>query len=497
MEAAFEHSPALHSSGLVEAIGDSVGSNRVKASFHTKKQASIITIFNITNTMIGTGMLVIPLQFLQAGVIPSLLAVLIIGWVNYKTCNLCIIHRLSHEGDLSDVLERMMGKNWRKVFLWSSVLLLYLASVAYFLLMLDPFYTILNSFFELPPSDEITLAEFSHTWATIILITFCFCLFSIKNLSFILKFNSVGIIALVIFVIFVLVTGVQALIMGKVGFTWEAEEGTKFPLMSFDVVTISGIFALAFLIHNLIIQIMRYNKNAHNNTRDLAIGYTVVGLIYSALGIFGGMAVSWRPNCNAIDFKNQKSKTIMDCYTKDEPFSFYFMIVASTFVLLHLSTVIPMIVFIVRNQVLELAFGPGNKTPAWAFWLYNIVQTLCMLLAGVLDLFPSTILAIDGAVCGFGLLYVIPICLHWKACSKPEQGAERLTDSEDIVTSNMSENHNAGGGEEEAIDLAASYKAAPIRQTKALYGSLFAFGALLLVLQLYQTVVGIVHSFEK
>lgn len=128
--------------------------------------------FSITNTMIGTGMLVIPLQFLQAGLIPSiripislmlknlsphykffdLVSVIIIGWVNFKTCNVCIIHRLTHEGDLSDVLERVMGsrytshfssnlytiigKKWRKVFLWSSVLLLYVANVAYFLLML-------------------------------------------------------------------------------------------------------------------------------------------------------------------------------------------------------------------------------------------------------------------------------------------------------------------------------------------------------------------------
>ena len=79
-------------------------------------------------------------------------------------------------------------------------------------------------------------------------------------------------------------------------------------MLSYDVVTISGIFALAFLIHNLIIQIMRYNRHTKHNTRDLGIGYTVVGVVYSVLGILGGMAVSWRPLCNAIDFKNHKSK---------------------------------------------------------------------------------------------------------------------------------------------------------------------------------------------
>ena len=41
----------------------------------------------------------------------------------------------------------------------------------------------------------------------------------------------------------------------------------------------------------------------------------------------------------------------MDCYTPDEKFSFYFMITAAAFVLLHLGTVIPIICFIVRNQV--------------------------------------------------------------------------------------------------------------------------------------------------
>ena len=41
----------------------------------------------------------------------------------------------------------------------------------------------------------------------------------------------------------------------------------------------------------------------------------------------------------------------MDCFTREEPFSFYFMIVAALFVLLHLATVIPIIIFVVRNQV--------------------------------------------------------------------------------------------------------------------------------------------------
>lgn len=99
-------------------------------------------------------------------------------------------------------------------------------------------------------------------------------------------------------------------------------------------------------------------------------------------------------------------------------------------------------------QTLELAFGTAEK-PVWAFYLYNIVQTIFMLGAALLNLFPSTLLAIDGAVCGFGLLYVIPICLHFRACFG--------TSEEDKESGSL------------------------------VYGIIFVFGFALMVLQLYQT----------
>eukprot|EP00331_Platyophrya_macrostoma_P021579 CAMPEP_0176452096 /NCGR_PEP_ID=MMETSP0127-20121128/28301_1 /TAXON_ID=938130 /ORGANISM="Platyophrya macrostoma, Strain WH" /LENGTH=483 /DNA_ID=CAMNT_0017840423 /DNA_START=20 /DNA_END=1471 /DNA_ORIENTATION=+ len=451
-------------------------------SFMTTKQPSHITIFNIANTMVGTAMLVTPLQFLQAGIIPSLIAILIVGWVNFKTCNLCIIHKLNYEGDLSEILERIMGVRWKQAFLLSSIALMFVLGVAYFLLMLDPFYTILKGFSpSLPEPKHFTFAEFSYQWAAIILIVICFALFSAPNLSLILKLNSLGILALIVFLLFIFVTGFEAIFRGKVYFVTTDDGASGFPLVSKDIITICGIFALAFAIHNAIVQIIRYNKDAKKNTRDLGLGYLLGSLIYAGVGIFGGFAVSWRPKCSAAEFKNHDSSTLMDCFTSDEPFSYYFMLVAAFFVLLHLATVIPIIIFVVRNQALELFFGTG-RPPAWAFWGFNTLQTSFMLLAALLNVFPSTLLAIDGAVCGFGLLYVVPIFLHFRACFGVHE-EDRESGSHSSLR-NPSLNKSEAHSED---NLAIDYKNQESWKTYGLYGSIFVFGFALMVFQLYQT----------
>ena len=122
-----------------------------------------------------------------------------------------------------------------------------------------------------------------------------------------------------------------------------------------------------------------------------------------------------------------------------------------------------------------------------------------MLAAGIFDLFPSTILAIDGAVCGFGLLYVIPICLHLKAC------AQDRADVSSVFTPLMDSQHRDSEKQSvgkdrsslKVVDLAADYRAQPLRLTQVLYGALFIFGIVLLVLQLYQTVVDIISDFQS
>ena len=63
-------------------------------------------------------------------------------------------------------------------------------------------------------------------------------------------------------------------------------------LFTNNIGTLVGIFALAFMIHNMIVGIMKNNEKPEHNTRDLAIAYTIDFTVYIILGIMGQIAVA-------------------------------------------------------------------------------------------------------------------------------------------------------------------------------------------------------------
>ena len=105
-----------------------------------------------------------------------------------------------------------------------------------------------------------------------------------------------------------------------------------------------------------------------------------------------------------------------------------------------------------------------------------------MLLAGLLNVFPSTLLAINGAVCGFGLLYVIPIFMHFSVSFGP---GKKTVDPELLLTDEPN-----NGYSQQQIEVSGDNKM-EVQPNKfkvyGVYGTLFVFGFVLAVLQLYQT----------
>jgi sodium-coupled neutral amino acid transporter 9 len=54
--------------------------------------SSIKVITSIANTMIGSAMIVFPILFIKDGIFSSLLAMIIVGILQYATCRLLVIH---------------------------------------------------------------------------------------------------------------------------------------------------------------------------------------------------------------------------------------------------------------------------------------------------------------------------------------------------------------------------------------------------------------------
>jgi len=66
--------------------------------------------------MIGTVVLLIPINFGLAGIVTSVCIMLVIGYFSYDTCYWIVSNTKSKENELSQVILRILGKKWFKVF---------------------------------------------------------------------------------------------------------------------------------------------------------------------------------------------------------------------------------------------------------------------------------------------------------------------------------------------------------------------------------------------
>lgn len=64
-----------------------------------------MSVVALMNGMIGGTILVLPILFLHAGLIPSLISLLIMGIVNELSCRICVYH-LGSDKDLPQTLNR-------------------------------------------------------------------------------------------------------------------------------------------------------------------------------------------------------------------------------------------------------------------------------------------------------------------------------------------------------------------------------------------------------
>ena len=263
------------------------------------KRSSLETTFNIVNTMMGTALLVMPVNFYKSGMISSIITAIIMAAISFWTCNLCVIHSRDDEIDYPVSIKRILGKLWAHVFNLTSMILLLFVGVIHFILMSNMLYTIFKNFLSDPDNypklDNITFSMFSMQYASIIIAILCVVLFSFKGISFILKINDKGIYLILTFTLFIIYLGCKALFTENISFVYfhdksKNEAELEIVLFGYNLTEIIGVYSLAFMIHNSIVGMMKTNVNQDNNSRDLLFAYIIVLLKYLVLGILGSFA---------------------------------------------------------------------------------------------------------------------------------------------------------------------------------------------------------------
>ncbi len=374
--------------------------SEVKKSFSQKKKnSSIRTIFNLANTMVGSSIVVFPNLFQKTGVITSLIVMFVIGSISCKTCLLEYTHFKLIELDFSDAILRILGKKWFYFYNIISILLLFVSGIIYFLLIAKMGYSFLTYIFLKNDiahalQSDINFNEFSYQYFGIIAISLSLMLFSLKDLKVILKLGQYGIISIMIFSIYVIVKGI--LNISSIDFNVN-----DLTLFTSDFATVCGVFASAFFLHNLMIPIIKNNLEEKHNRRDIILGYIMGGSFYSIIGIFGAFSIAGLE-------KKPDSQTVLDYYGNN-----IYSAIIEILLFLQLMSVLPVLWYVARSQFFNLLLKT-EKVPNKYFFLCNFFFSLVCLGIQMVNVDPTLVISLNGAICCYFLLYMIPIALHLK-----------------------------------------------------------------------------------
>ncbi|KAL7989032.1 hypothetical protein Chor_007951, partial [Crotalus horridus] len=357
------------------------------------KNSSIVTIFMIWNTMMGTSILSIPWGIKQAGFTTGICIIPLMGILTLYCCYRVLKSRSmipsvdTSTWEFPDVCKYYFGSFGQWSSLLFSLVSLIGAMVVYWVLMTNflfntgkCIYNYIhdinvtdivpgtngsnrvicpsdgshevpgNETFEFTSTSAAEFEEFEKWWdkskTVPFYLTIILLLLNFKSPSFFAKFNILGTISVIYLVI--LVTMKAALLGFHLEFDWTATNPYFVPEFRIFFPQLTGVLTLAFFIHNCVITLLKNNRNQENNVRDLSIAYFLVGLTYLYVGvlIFGSFP---SPPLS----KECIEQNFLDNFPSNDIMSF----LARIFLLFQMVTVYPLLGYLARVQFLGHVFG--------------------------------------------------------------------------------------------------------------------------------------------
>ncbi|CAL7937837.1 unnamed protein product [Xylocopa violacea] len=397
------------------------------------KQNSVVTIFSIWNTILGSSLLTIPWGIQMAGFFPGIILILVMsGLCLYTAYCLLLVHKYHGEQNNIEVIElcQIYLNKWAeyiaKIF---SITVLLGATIAYWVLMSNFLYNSVNFIYDsiievseypvngntsYPPevlcpkkiiynSTNLVINDYKYEYSTlgplwnlyktvpIFLGLLIFPFLNFNSPTFFTKFNSLGTMSVIYLIIFVLIKASSWGINMN-----EIEWNTSWALKS-SFPALSGMLALSFFIHNIIITIMQSNRDQSKNGRDLSIAYLLVTLTYIIVGIVFYICFPLSKTCIEDNLLNNFQK-------------WSGITVAARIVLLfQLMTVYPLLAYMLRVQLLTSLCKTFN---IGCVVVVNVILVSICVLFAVFVPYIGTIVRYTGALSGFIYVFTLPSLLY-------------------------------------------------------------------------------------
>uniref|UniRef100_A0A673TUE3 Neutral amino acid transporter 9 n=1 Tax=Suricata suricatta TaxID=37032 RepID=A0A673TUE3_SURSU len=354
------------------------------------KNTSLVTIFMIWNTMMGTSILSIPWGIKQAGFTTGLCVIMLMGiltlYCGYRVVkSRAMIHFIHHINETDAVL----STNDSNPVICPSA-----GSGGHPDNGSMIFY-----------ANDTGLQQFEKWWnksktVPLYLVGLLLPLLNFKSPSFFSRFNILGTVS-VLYLIF-LVT-LKAIRLGfHLEFHWFMQTEYFVPEIRFQFPQLTGVLTLAFFIHNCIITLLKNNKNQENNVRDLSLAYMLVTLTYLYIGVLVFASFPSPPLT-----KDCIEQNFLDNFPSSDILSF----IARIFLLFQMMTVYPLLGYLARVQLLGHIFGD-----IYPSIFHVLILNLIIVGAGVIMacFYPNIggIIRYSGAACGLAFVFIYPSLIY-------------------------------------------------------------------------------------
>lgn len=398
------------------------------------KQSSIVTIFAVWNTMMGTSLLSMPWALQQAGLAMGLVMMALMAgiclYTAYRILQTYTVHsrtlKISEFGDLCGLL---LGR-WAELLATGfSVLAILGAAIVYWVLMSNFLFSTVQYIHdevvgtndtdtgvycpknvthatnlfdsqlfsnETEPSSTMEMVWGQFTTVPLFLILFLFPLVNLKSATFFTKFNALGTVS----ILFILSSVLYRCYEWGVHASFEDPSDPEYvPLFMPSFPSLTGILALGLFIHNAIITIMTNNRNQEKNKRDMSIAYFLVTATYMMIGAAFYVTFPLPKECIEDNLLN-------NFYAHDG-----LTVAAKIFLFFQMTTVFPLIMYLLRVSVLYPIYRtifPGYKQ---VIALNTLIVVVCVLFAIFMPKI-GTIIRFSGAACGLVMVFLLPCLVH-------------------------------------------------------------------------------------
>ena len=379
--------------------------------------SSLKTIFSIANNNFGFSLLVYGINFKDQGLFISILAVIYAWYMGCHSAQIMVRHFKVEETDYPDIVGRVIGKKSKIFYQLTALIYLLFLNILYYIYATDMCYSIINFVLDLngnsllAPKSSLTFSEFSYQWIGVIFILLYFAFFQLKSLSFFIKLSPLGLAA-------VFVITVYSVVMGGLNME-HASDLIKFDFDLKQIAITIGIYTTGFYSHAFLFPVLKNNRVFEENYSNTTIGFNFTCVTYLVAGTFGGIAIAGKESPNAASIYDYFAST-------------WITVVLRLMVFVQLSTVLPIVMFIMRTQFWD-AVAPTMPITQTKHNYVNLVYALVSLCLQMFNVSPSSMISLAGALGGFFGIYIFaPIvhfmCIHQQGCQKVQGSKEEEGD---------------------------------------------------------------------